>query len=144
MENIETLGDYLAMFNPLALKNEKNEILHFKNYDEAYLYVLKDIRRYCKKGYVELPLLIKHLNGFDDESCEELARFMRNRNKDLDVETIFLDWRNIDRQYERLMTIIKVLHEPTETEFAWTSFEYAWMVFKQFNEKMIEKDEKED
>lgn len=144
MENIETLGDYLAKYNPLALKNEKNEILHFKNYDEAYLYALKDIRKYCKKGYVELPLLIKHLSGFDDESCEQLACYMREQNKDLDVETIFLDWRSIDRQYERLMTIIKVLHEPTETEFSWTSFEYAWMIFKQFNEKMIEKDEKED
>lgn len=136
MEDFETLGDYLAKYNPLALKNDKNQILHFKTYDDAYLYVLKETRTYCTRGYVEIPLLVKHLTGFDDETCMEITDIIIRYNKSLKDEPHVIDWHRIERSKEILEAVVKGLHSLTETEFSWSSFEYAWVIYKQWIEKI--------
>lgn len=132
--DMTTLGDYLERFNPFGLKNEKGRILHFKTRDDIYLYTLKEIRKYCKRGYIELTLLMKHLTGFDESTCEDLANAARKYEKTLAKDPIFVDWSNVGYEKDRLEAIIKALHILTETEFVWASFEYAWIMFRQFNE----------
>lgn len=133
MEDFETLGDYLEKYNPFALKDSKNRILHFKSRDEIYLYTLKEIRSYCKRGYVELALLVKHLTGFDDDTCFDLEECMHKENGDLCKNPLLLDWGDVGREKEKLQAIFKGLHEATETEFDWCAFEYAWAFFREWN-----------
>lgn len=135
MEDFETLGDYLEKHNPLALKNGKNEILYFKNYEAAYLYALKEMRKYCKKGYVELPLLVKHFTGFDDESCEDVASYMKQAFQEWQTMPVLIDWQRVGYEKEKLMAIMRGMHEITETEFDWVEFECAWNEFRTWNEK---------
>lgn len=130
MEDFETLGDYLAEHNPFALKDEKNRIRHFKTREEIYKFVLEDIRKYCKRGYIELALLIKHLTQFDDETCQDIANIGRKNYPEIHDEPLYLDWEDIEHQRGKLEAIIKTLHLLTETEFDWASFEYTWLYYK--------------
>lgn len=146
MENFETLGDYLSKHNPLALKNSKNQILHFKNYEAAYLYTLKEMRKYCKKGYVELPLLVKHFTGFDDETCEDISRYIKKHNSEWDKVPSLIDWNRVGYEKEKLEAVMKGLHEITETEYDWVEFECAWLEFRKWNydKNMTHDDEETD
>lgn len=132
MADFETLGDYLEKHNPLAIKNEKNEIMFFKHYEDAYLYMLKDMRKYCKRGYVELPLLVKHYTGFDDDTCEEVAGYMKKEYVDWNDTPVLLDWMRVGYEKEKLIAIMKGFHNLTETEFDWLDFECAWNSFREW------------
>lgn len=133
-ENFETLGDYFEKYNAFALKTPKNKIMHFKSRDEMYLYVLKEIRQYCKRGYLEIALLVKHLTQFDDETCEQIAEIIRKGNSKLREDPIFIDWQNIGYEKVKLITILKGLHSLTETEYEWVAGEYAWALFRTWNQ----------
>lgn len=135
MDNFETMGDYLDKYNPFALKNNKNQILHFKSYDEIYLHTLKEIRQYCKRGYIDLALLVKHLTQFDDESCNEIADGFRKLVQKEPDQPMFIDWLNIGYEKDKLIGILKGLHNITETQYDWPCGEYAWVLFRDFNEK---------
>lgn len=134
MNVFETLGDYLEKHNPFALINGKNEMLFFKNYEEAYLYTLKDLRKYCKKGYVDLPLLVKHLTDFDDDTCMEVAEYMTQSYKEWRDKPVLIDWSRVGYEKEKLIAILKGLHGLTETEYDWLEFECAWNRFTSWNE----------
>lgn len=139
MEDIfETIGDYLEKYNALALKTPKNTILHFKSRDEMYLYVFKEIRKYCKRGYIEIALLVKHLTQFDDETCEEIAGIIRKQNSKMVNDPLFVDWQNVGYEKEKLIAIIKGMHYLTETEYDWSAGEYAWVLFRKFNKEYNE------
>lgn len=141
MEDLETMGDYLEKFNPLALKDEKNRIRHFKTRDENYLFVLKDMRKYCKRGYVELALLVKHLTGMDDETCEDVHNAICKIYGCEKDKPMFVDWSDAGREKEKLQAILTGMHTITETEFDWASFEYAWLVFRNWNDNYTEKED---
>lgn len=136
--NFETLGDYLEKYNPFALKNSKNEILHFPTYSDIYLHTMKEMRMYCKRGYVELALLVKYLTGFNDETCTELADNMKKLNRDLSNEPLLIDWSRVGYEKEKLVAILNGLHDLTETEFDWAQFEKSWLTFRSWNDEYTE------
>lgn len=143
---MENLGDYLEKHNPFAVKDEKNRIQHYNTYENAYLFVLQDLRKYCKRGYVDLVLYVKHLCGFDDDTCIEIAQLICKYQKLNDCITkeqvVMINWENVRFEREKLSRLIKGLHVITETEFDWLSFEMAWLDFKDWLEK-YEKTQKE-
>lgn len=134
-EYFETMGDYLDKYNPLAIKDSKNRILHFKTYDDCYLYVLKETRRYCKRGYCDVALLVKHLTGFDEDTCEEVALAAKKETPELAEQPLLLDWTQPDKCTRKLAGVINGMHILTETDFNQYSFEYAYLMFKQFNDR---------
>lgn len=138
MDNFETMGDYLEKYNAFALKTPKNQIMHFAKRDEMYLYTLKELRKYCERGYIEIALLIKHLTQLDDASCEELALVIRKSQPEISVEPLFIDWSDVGYEKEKLIAILKGLHSITETEYDWCCGEYAWLKFREFNEEYTE------
>ena len=144
MEDLTTLEEYLHKHNPLALKDVKNKVLFFKDYNDAYLHVLKEIRIYCKRGYIELALLVKHLTQFDDGSCEDLQALMIKNNATLAETPLLMNWLDVGHEKERLQTIVEAMHEPSGASFDWVAFEYAWLVFRQWNEEQNQKDNEED
>lgn len=143
MENFETIGDYLNKYNPFALKDEKNRILHFKDYDEIYLHVLKVIRKYCKRGYVELPHLVKFLTQFDDETVNDIVNAILRNHRGWSRDACYINWYHVRNEEERMQALLKGLHIVTETEFSWTSFQYAWLMFIEFNDKQNKKDDED-
>lgn len=132
MEDFETMGDYLEKYNPFALKDEKNRIRHFKTREDIYRFVLEDIRKYCKRGYVEVALLVKHFTQFDDDTCKDISEAARKEFADIRNEPLFIDWANVGREKGKLSALLKTLHLLTETEFDWASFEYVWIFYKEW------------
>lgn len=132
-EGFETMGDWMEKYNPFALKNAKGEVLKFESREAIYLYVMKEIRKYCKRGYVELALLVKHLTGFDDDTCNDVADYIKRLDKRMKEEPLLFDWDNVGYYRERLQAIMKGLHIITETEFYWAEFELAWEDFRVYN-----------
>lgn len=134
MDNFETMGDYLSKYNPFGIKDEKNNVLHFKDYGEIYLHTLKETQKYCQRGYLELPLLIKHLTGFDFDTATDIAELVKKNDKTIPEGPLFVDWTDVGYSKERFVSLMKGLHELTETTFDWVMFEYAWLRFKSWND----------
>lgn len=130
--DFEVFGDYLAKHNPLAICDEKEKLMHFKCYEDVYLHVLKFVRGYCKRGYVELPLLIKTLTVFDEDTAVEVANMAPKIAKEVADNPFFLNWERVGYSKERFQGIMKLLHTFTETEFDWVAFEVAWLRFSEW------------
>lgn len=135
------LWKFLQDKNPFMIIDQKEKLMEFKSREELYLYTLKEIRKYCPKGYVEVPLLIKHLTGFDDVTCEDASKPITKFNSTLSYDKpIFIDWRAVGYDKEKLQAIFKTMHLPTESEFDWAAFEYVWMQFKAWLNEYNEND----
>lgn len=139
MDGYGLFAEHIEQHNPFGIKDEKGNVLYFKTYRENYLYVLKEMRRYCKRGYVEIAVLLHHLSGFDEATCIEIEISGMKLFPILRNVPILIDWERPDATYNQIAAIIKSFHLLTNTQFDFAMFEMAWNDFKNEPCQILEK-----
>lgn len=140
MDGYGLFAEHLEQHNPFGIKDAKGKILFFNTYRENYLYVLKEMRSYCKRGFVDVAVLLHHLSGFDEATCIEIETTGMKLFRILRNTPILIDWEKPDRYYEVTAAIMKSYHIVTDTQFDGTLYELAWNDFKKepWQEKELE------
>lgn len=125
-----TFADYMEQHNPFGMKDSNNEILYFASYESAYAYVMKLLREQHPRGYIDMILFLVEHCGMDKVCAEDYWRAMRKVDFDtFESEVILIDWLIPQKEKDRVMNILKGLHQITETPFSLAQFEKAWAEF---------------
>lgn len=138
----QELGEFLHTKNPFALKTQKGRFLVFEQYKDIYLYVLKEIRKYCKRGYIDYAVLLYHFTNMDDNATMHYNDIAMKKYPLLRESCIMVDWNQLWNYQELFMTILKAMHEVTQSDFDFNHFEYAWDRFLAYNEGYDEEEER--
>lgn len=130
-ENYLDLGDFLVARNPLAFKDEKNTIMYFQTYKEAYEEMLE---RLYKAGpvYVDLVLFAMDTYGMEKKDAEQFVRKFWSIG--LKEQELLLNWQSEApseraRLREQLAKVAKGLHMLVESKFQSDMFLAAFDAF---------------
>lgn len=141
MAEITDMGDWLETFNPFGIKGKGGRVQMFPRYADCYLHTLKELRQECKRGYIDFPVFMEHLTGFDKATCMQVNEYGMKTSGLLREDFMLIDWENIKSSDSEaiLCAILKTLHNVTETEFVYNMFELAMVEFepwlKTYNKK---------
>lgn len=129
-----TFEQFMEKHNPFALKDEGNNVLYFEHYEDAYLHVMKCLRKEAPRGFVDIILFLCDHSGMDKSCAEDYCKDMRKIDFDFFNNQFFIvDWLHVRREKEKVETFIKGLHLITETMYLEGEFGKAW---EHFVEKM--------
>lgn len=116
--------------NPFAMKDAENNVLYFEHYEDAYLNVMKVLRKECPKGYVDLVLFLVEHCGMDKPCAEDYLKDMRKVDFDFfNNQFVIIDWLHVKREKDKFELILQGLHMITETRFLEGEFGKAWEHF---------------
>lgn len=138
----QELGEFLHTKNPFALKTPKGRFLVFEQYKDIYLHVLKEIRKYCKRGYIDYPVLLRHFTNMTEDATMHYNDIAMKKYALLRETCIIVNWEQVNNHQELFIQILKAMHEVTQSDFDFNHFEMAWSRFLEYNEN-YGKEEKE-
>lgn len=125
-----TFDDYMEEHNPFCMKDKDGKLNYFGRYEDAYLYVMKTLRKYHPRGYVDIILFLIDWVGMDKPMAEDYWADMRKEERELLAEQfIIIDWMEVKKQKDKLAAFMRCLHILTETRFNEVDFEKAWETF---------------
>lgn len=140
------MGAYIERYNPFMYKDEKNRIMHFETYKDAYLQTMRFIVKDCPRGYFDIAVFMKKHCGMDDQTVVDYDRIATKTSHIFLINRILMfDWRklNDDGNNRKIMIeILRALHNITETTFSYEAFEWALEIFikEDINETYKEND----
>lgn len=113
--------------NPLLWSTSTTTDLRY-----AYLTVMRDLKKYCAKGYIDTELfLITHMT-----ICGSLVtKLMKDAPEELQVIIFIIDWKNEDQVRTTLETIIKLVSFMSHNTFRADLFASAFSEFGQYLKK---------
>lgn len=121
------LGKWIMEYNPFFIK-ENNEIKHFANYGEVYLYMLRLIRQHFPRGFVDVPLLMHKATGQPLAVCVTFAKKSKFITTTIGGIITFEPTKGTlpKEKYEKLM---RAFHALSNTQFSQDYFNDAWSKF---------------
>lgn len=124
---VSDLGKWIMKYNPFFIK-EGNEIKHFNDYGEVYLYMLRLIRQHFPRGFVDVPLLLHIATGQPLSVCETFAKKSKFITTTCGGIVTFEPTKGTlpKGKYENLM---RALHALSNTQFSQDYFNDAWSKF---------------
>lgn len=120
--------DLIKKVNPFGLRTEDGAACTFENYGQCYYFVLKCLRAWFHKGFIDMPLALHKLTQMPIQDARRIAKkfpFISLHN-----EIYLCGWedRNSNPKHRAEM-IIRSLHTLSDTKFSTDFYYWAWDKF---------------
>ena len=127
-----SLEDLVKRLNPFGVKIN-NKMVTFDDYAEAYLYVLKLLKKKFPRGYIDVPIFISEMMGVSFKAgqmfTETIVKYSHMEN-----DAILCAWKDPNTNVRYIMELLmRDLHGLSETEFSNDDFQKAWEEFIMHN-----------
>lgn len=122
------LEEYIRLYNPFAVRNEKDEMMIFKSYREVYLDMIERFYKASPRGYLDVVLFISDLYKMNLPNAEDTFRGMKKLGV---TEIMQICWREMHGcDDEALRRLLKGFHTISETRFDESRFRDALDLIK--------------